>query len=101
MTKYKSCCEMRCCVGNCKIRANGGCYCACRMNDRINTVKSVIDGKSFDRGCIYVVDHESYWNKLSDESKKEELEFREKCKEFLPELEEEFRNRFISIKDLT
>ena len=42
--KYKPCCGRKCLNGYCEIRDNGGCYCACRLSDYINTLKKLIDG---------------------------------------------------------
>jgi len=93
--KYKTCCNKTCLLLSCNIRDNGGCYCACRMNDKIEAVKSIIAGKSFERGNIYVLDYENYFNQLTDEKKQEELAFREEMKKLLPELEKEFKKRYV------
>ena len=49
----------------------------------------------FHKGCVWVPDHEKYFHNLSEQQKKEELEFREECKKKLPELEKEFRDKYV------
>lgn len=76
--KYKACCGMRCLVAGCEINENGGCYCACRLSDRISLLEGVIKGKTLHRGCVYYPSIEARnenYNRLSDERKKEEDDF--------------------------
>lgn len=95
MVKYKPCCDIRCLLGGCEIRDNGGCYCACRLDGHIANLKRCIDGKVFHKGSVYIADHESYWNGLSEDKKKEELEYREYCKAELIVAEKQFKDRFV------
>jgi hypothetical protein len=79
--KYKSCCDQKCLLGRCNIRDNGGCYCACRLKDLIEHLKSVIDGFTIIHGIgsIYIPDEkrrEECINKMSIENREKYLRFK-------------------------
>ena len=56
--KYKACCERRCLLAGCEIELNGGCYCACRISDKISSLESIIQGRTiYNNGaCVYISD---------------------------------------------
>lgn len=72
--KYKACCDIKCLLAGCEIAENGGCYCACRLNDYISQMQGVIDGHIVEYGCVYFPSkeqREQWYQKLSKE--KQEL----------------------------
>lgn len=56
--EYKACCNIRCCLGGCKIAEKGGCKCACDIHDTIESLKAIIDGKEivWGMGSIFIPD---------------------------------------------
>jgi len=94
--KYKPCCSRRCCVAGCPINEQGGCYCACRIMDGIKMAKSVIEGHSVGKGCIYysqLEDAKNHVARLTPEKRAEEDHFREvTAPEILKNLEEKLKS---------
>lgn len=45
--KYKPCCGRRCLLGICQTRAEGGCYCLCRLKDYEDECLSISEGRSY------------------------------------------------------
>jgi hypothetical protein len=50
---YKPCCESTCLLGKCDTREAGGCYCICRLVDRINGLKRCINPGENGRDIYY------------------------------------------------
>jgi hypothetical protein len=59
--KFKACCAYQCALGGCETRENGGCYCLCRLFDRLHALENVIEGKQFvlpSGGSVYYAEEE-------------------------------------------
>jgi|SRR5271170_2361104 len=93
--KYKACCGRRCLVLGCKINENGGCFCACRSNDSIQTLKRAIDGSMIYRGSIYYADpneRQKHLDRMTPEQRAREDHFRLiEAPELLKKYEEKFK----------
>lgn len=103
--KWKPCCDKRCCVGNCEIREAGGCYCVCRLYDRLNHLNNVQNGRTIVSefkgmvGCSTYPDlnnaKENY-SKLSPEQKKFHDEYAKKAEERIKDIEKQIDSYRIS-----
>lgn len=102
--KYKACCDRRCLLANCEIRDNGGCSCACSVNDKIESIKSVNDGHHLFAGAVYFPSKESReaaYNKLSDELKELEDRFNLiEAPKILRDLQEIWNSKFVEKDEL-
>ncbi len=86
--KYKPCCQKRCLVHACEIRASGGCYCVCRLMDHIRMLERTISGDVISQ-CIIFGDKKSqqdYYERNKEECDKWKEEARERLKEAREEL---------------
>lgn len=80
--KYKACCNKRCLLASCEIRNNGGCICVCSLQDKINLLKSIIDGYTiFYRSVlIYIPDEDnrkSYISRMSELDRNNYMDYKE------------------------
>jgi hypothetical protein len=70
---------MRCLLGECKIREEGGCYCLCRLFDKLDDCISIQNGKiiPINGGSIYCPDPEEIKKRIEQISDQEKVIYQE------------------------
>ncbi|MGH3055246.1 MAG: hypothetical protein ACRDL7_09750 [Gaiellaceae bacterium] len=91
--KYTSCCDMKCLLGECKVRDGGGCVHKCNLQGEIKKLQYIIDGSGlYCNGGLMVSSPdkiENYYQNMTLEERKEHDELKEDAPSIIKELLEE------------